>query len=42
MHRYLPHVAILVIAVAIVFVVARYQVVQDSTEQEVQQDIQSR
>jgi hypothetical protein len=37
MRRYLPHLALLVIAVAIVFAVAQYQVVQKSAEQEAQE-----
>lgn len=32
MHRYVKHLAVLVIAVAVIFVVARYQMVQQSAE----------
>jgi len=37
MHRYLPHIAALVIFVAIVFVATQYQIVQWGAEQEVEQ-----
>ena len=32
MHRYVKHLTVLVIAVAVIFVVARYQIVQQSAE----------
>jgi hypothetical protein len=37
MHRYLPHIAALVIIVAIIFAATQYQIVQWSAEQEVEQ-----
>lgn len=37
MRQYLPHLAVLVLAVAVVFIVTQCQVVQWSAEQEVQQ-----
>lgn len=37
MHRYLPHIAVLVVAVAIIFAMTQYQIVQWGAEQEVQQ-----
>jgi hypothetical protein len=39
MRRYLPHLTILVLAVAIVFIVTQCQVVQWSAEQEAHQAI---
>jgi hypothetical protein len=32
MHRYVKHLTVLVIAVAVIFVVTRYQIVQQSAE----------
>jgi hypothetical protein len=37
MRRYLPHLTVLVLAVAVVFILTQYQIVQWSAEQEVQQ-----
>ena len=38
MHRYVKHLTVLVIAVAVIFVVARYQIVQQSAEIAGQED----